>query len=113
MESNVNKQKAPDFSHFVELTLRNRMPWKTLNSLLFDLAPTLNETREIIRILLKELEALHTTLQKKDKEVKAYENYDLTAKTQMSSIENQNWSLETQNNIQENELQRPVQEDKK
>ena len=80
---------------------------------MFNLAPTLNETREIISILLKELEALHTTLQKKDKEVKAYENYDLTAKTQMSSIENQNWSLETQNNIQENELQRPVQEDKK
>ena len=89
------------------------MPWKTLTILLKDLAPTLNETREIISILLKELEALHTTLQKKDKEVKAYENYDLTAKTQMSSIENQNWSLETQNNIQENELQRPVQEDKK
>ena len=105
MESNVNKQIAPDFSHFVTLTLQNRMPWKMLSLILVNLAPTLDETREIICILLKELEALHSTLQKKDIEVKVHENYDLTAKTQMSNIENQNLSIETetQSPVQDNE----------
>ena len=76
MESNVSQGTKPDFSNFVALTLENRMPWKTLNSLLFDLAPTLNETREIISILLKELEALQSTLQKKEKELAKYQNCD-------------------------------------
>ena len=70
MESNVNKQIAPVFSHFVALTLENRMQWKTLSFLLKDLAPSLTEIREIICILLKELEGLQTTLKKKDKELK-------------------------------------------
>ena len=74
MESNVIKGTKPDFSNFVALTLENRMQWKTLSFLLKDLAPTLDETREIICILLKELEALQSTLQKKEKELAKYEN---------------------------------------
>ena len=70
MESNVNKGTKPDFSNFVALTLENRMPWKTLSLLLNDLAPTLNETREIIiSILLKELEALQSRFKQKEKEL--------------------------------------------
>ena len=72
MESSVCKGTKPEFSHFVTLTLKNRMPWKTLSFLLKDLAPTLNETREIINILLKELEALQLTLQKKEKEISKF-----------------------------------------
>ena len=86
MESNVNIHLTPDFSHFVALTLQNRMQWKTLSLLLFDLAPTLNETREIICILLKELEALHLILQKKDKELEKYQNDGFVAVTQNSNF---------------------------
>ena len=72
MESIVSKGTKPEFLHFVVLTLENRMPWKTLNNLLIELAPSLNETREIINILLKELETLQSTLQKKEKELAKY-----------------------------------------
>ena len=67
MEPNVDKDLIPDFSHFVRLTLKNRMPWKTLGLLLKDLAPSLNETRGIICILLKELETLQSRLQMKER----------------------------------------------
>ena len=86
------KGTKPDFSNFVALTLENRMPWKTLNSLLFDLAPTLNEPREIIGILLKELE---------EKELTKYENSTLTANILKSNIKHQKITLETE--IEENE----------
>ena len=59
MESNICKGTKNDFSYFVDMALQNRMPWKTLASLLTDLAPTLNETREVVRILLKELGPIH------------------------------------------------------
>ena len=65
MESNICKGTKNDFSYFIDMALQNRMPWKTLASLLTDLAPTLNETREIVRILLHELEAMKSTLQNK------------------------------------------------
>ena len=47
MEPNICKGTRNDFSYFVDMALQNRMPWKTLASLLTDLAPTLNETREM------------------------------------------------------------------
>ena len=73
MESNIYKGTKNDFSYFVDMALQNRMPWKTLASLLTDLAPTLNDTREVISILLKELEALKSTLQKKDELLEKYQ----------------------------------------
>ena len=106
MESNVNIEITPDFSHFVALTLQDRMPWKMLSSILINLAPTLNETREIICILLKELEALQSTLQKKEKELAKYQNCGSLTKTQESNIEHQKKTLETEtttDDIQENE----------
>ena len=67
MESNNERITKKHFSHFVLMTLQNRMSWKTLASLFTELAPTLNETREIISILLKEVKALQSTLQKKER----------------------------------------------
>ena len=58
-----------DFSHFVNMALQDRMTWKTLATLLHDFAPTLNETREVISILLKEFETLHLAFQAKAEEV--------------------------------------------
>ena len=105
MESNVYKGSKTDFSYFVTMTLQNRMPWKMLSSNLFNLAPTLNETKEIILILLKELETLHLILQKKDQELSKYQSSSFTAEIQISNIEHQNKTLETEittDEIQEN-----------
>ena len=109
MESNVNIHLTPDFSHFVALTLQNRMPWKTLNSLLKDLAPTLNETREIICILLKELETLQSSLQKKEKELLNYQNDSFIAEIPKSNS-NSEHHKNTIDEIQEDEQQSSVPE---
>ena len=90
MESNFSKGTKPDFSNFVALTLENRMQWKTLSFLLKDLAPSLNETREIISILLKELETLHSILKMKDKELEIYQKNSSSEKSQENNAENQN-----------------------
>ena len=77
------------------------MAWKKLAMILKDLAPTLNETREIICILLKELEGLQLALKKKDKELEKYRNVG-------APEDSQNILLETQiiaDDVQENELQ--------
>ena len=73
MSSTQSKHNKYDFSHFVSLALRNTIPWPTLSMLFKDLAPTLNETREIIKVLLKELEALQSTLQQKEKQLEKYQ----------------------------------------
>ena len=56
--------KALSVSHLVGMALQNTMPWKTLAILLKDLSPTLGESREVIDILVKELEALQLSFQK-------------------------------------------------
>ena len=65
----TNDRNKNDFSYFISMALQKTMPWTTpwttLAILLKDLAPTLNETREIISILLKELESLQSVLEKK------------------------------------------------
>ena len=96
MESNVYKGSKTDFSYFVTMTLQNRMPWKMLSSNLFNLAPTLNETKEIILILLKELETLHLILQKKHQELAKYQSSSFTAEIQISNIEHQSKTLESE-----------------
>ena len=78
MESNINKGTKTDFSYFVRMALQDNLAWKSLAMILKDFAPTLIETREVISILLKELEALQSTLKKKDKELKMYQNSNFT-----------------------------------
>ena len=73
MESNIERITKTHFSHFIIMTLQNRMSWKTLASLFTELAPTLNETREIISILLKELEALQSIIQQKEELLQKYQ----------------------------------------
>ena len=67
MDSSVNKT---DFSYFVRMALENNIPWKSLAMIFKDLTPTLDETREVISILVKELEALQLALKEKDRELK-------------------------------------------
>ena len=73
MNTKCYKGTKNDFSHFINMALQERMPWKILSFLLKRLAPTLNETREIICILLTELEALQSTLHDKEKEIENYQ----------------------------------------
>ena len=73
MELNVCKGTKTDFSYLVGMALQRRMTWKALEILLIDVAPTLNETREVISILLKELENLHCAFEKNKEVLKKYE----------------------------------------
>ena len=66
-------------SHLVGMALQNTMPWKTLAILLEDLSPTLSEAREVINILLKELETLQLSLQRKQKELENYQEENVTS----------------------------------
>ena len=69
MEQNLCRGTRNDFSYFVKMALQNRMPWNVLAFNLNSLAPTLNETKEIIGILVKELETLQLTLKKKEQQL--------------------------------------------
>ena len=73
MGTKTYKGNKTDFSHFVKMALQDRMSWKTLETLLNDFAPTVNETREVISILLKELEALYLEFQKNKEVLKKYQ----------------------------------------
>ena len=88
MESNVYNGTKTDFSYFIRMALQDNMPWKTLTMLLKDLAPTLDGTREVIGILLRELEVLQLALKEKDKELENYQNVG-------ASVDNQNLTLKT------------------
>ena len=71
---------ALEVSYLVGMALQNTMPWNTLAILLKKLSPTLNEAREIINILLKELETLQLSLQKNKKELeKCHNENDIVA----------------------------------
>ena len=78
MESNVYKT---DFSYFVRMALQDNMAWKSLSMILKDLTPSLDETREVIVILLKELEAQQLSLKEKDSELKMYQTVGASVQT--------------------------------
>ena len=113
MDSNICKGTKNDFSYFVDMALQNRMPWKTLASLLTDLAPTLNETREVVRILLKELETLKLSLQKRNELLEKYqkENDTFEETEQNYSQEIDDLSLETETINDESVVETEVIED--
>ena len=74
MKPKICKGTKNDFSLYIRMALQDRMPWKILAMLLNDVAPTLNETREIISILLEELETLRLAFQEKQEELKMYQD---------------------------------------
>ena len=88
MESKEYKGTKIDFSYFIGMTLQNNMAWDTLAIIMKELAPTLDESREVVSILLKELEMMQSILKTKEKEIEMYRNNG-------SSEDPQNISLET------------------
>ena len=51
----------------IKLTIENKMSWTTLASLLDGIAPTLKDCKQLIRILLKELQIVYMYKQIKNK----------------------------------------------
>ena len=89
MDSNICKGNKTDFSYLIGMALQNRMQWNILALLFQNLAPTLNETREIISILLKELESLQSILQKKEKLSENHQRgSDNVEGTKLSKVQN-------------------------
>ena len=57
MENNVSMEKVPlDFQYFIRVTIQKEMTWSTLSFLLTDLAVTPEKSKQVIKILVKELE---------------------------------------------------------
>ena len=67
-------------SYFVKMALQNTISWTSLAIILKDLAPTIDEARDVISILLNELESLQSSLDKKDKVLEEYQNKFLLEK---------------------------------
>ena len=86
-------------SHFVGMALQNTLPWTSLAILLRDLSPTLIEAREVINILLKELETLQSSLQRKQNELESYQKGNL-----MTSVESEVNNYQELDNSLQNEL---------
>ena len=88
MEPIICKGTKSDFTYLISMALQNRMQWKVLDSLFQNLAPNLNETREIISILLKELEALKSALQEKERMLKKYQGSKIVEESEIMKVQN-------------------------
>ena len=86
MNSTMCIGTSSDFILYLKMALQKRLPWKTLAIIFTDVAPTLSETREIITILLKELETLHLALLPKQTELKEYQDKNQTVLDTENSI---------------------------
>ena len=53
-------EKNLDFEYFVNLALLNKLPWDPLIVIQNDSTPTLKKSKEVIEILVKELEKRRT-----------------------------------------------------
>ena len=51
-----SNMKVNDYQYFIQSAVQKDLPWNTLVMFLTDLAPTLDQSREVIKILVHELE---------------------------------------------------------
>ena len=52
----INKKVTVDFQYFITLAIQKELSWKMLEFFLTDLTTTLAQSKEVIRLLVKELE---------------------------------------------------------
>ena len=73
-ESNntLNKVTINDFCYLIDMALQNKIPWKSFSSFLMDITQSLEDSKQVMKILLEKLEALHFKLIKKEKETKLH-----------------------------------------
>ena len=55
-EDAINQRVTIDYQYFIQSALKRKLSWNTLAYFLTDLAPTLDKSREVIKILVQELE---------------------------------------------------------
>ena len=58
----IGSQVNVDFGYFISLALQSKLSWRLLPSILADFTPTLETSKKVIEVLLKELKALHLQL---------------------------------------------------
>ena len=60
-----DERRLVDFEYFIQSAVHNKLPWNTLAYFLTDLAPTLDKSRQVIKILVQELEKWVTKVENK------------------------------------------------
>ena len=69
MSSNVE-----DFKCLIGMALKNKFSWKSLGNLLEEMAPTLIECKQLVSVLLTELQTLHENKQNQPEGNETFEN---------------------------------------
>ena len=87
MDPIICKGIKSNFTYLISMALQNRMQCNILALLFQNLAPTLNETREIISILLKELEALQSVLLENKNMLEKYKESESVKKSVMMKVQ--------------------------
>ena len=64
----LDERRLVDFEYFIQSAVDNKLPWNTLAYFLIDLAPTLDKSRQVIKILVQELEKWVTKVENETKE---------------------------------------------
>ena len=114
------KSTTTDFCYLIDMALQNKMPWNSLASLLKDLTPNLEDSHEVIAILLKKLQTLHLqTLEKENqenligKDVNLISNDSQTQNVEIdlhTKIEIENFEPDlVENHIESNDLEKTVE----
>ena len=69
----LKKVTISDFCYLIDMALENKIPWKSFGSFLIDITQSLEDSRQVMKILLEKLEALHFKLLKKENETKLHD----------------------------------------
>ena len=57
VEDNIFKERVLiDFKYFIQSAIEKKISWPTLSSILMELPPTLDKSKEVIKILVQEFE---------------------------------------------------------
>ena len=94
-----------NFKYFVSLAMQNKMSWEGLAFVLDDLASTLPKSKEVIQVLLKELQKLQSRYSEEGKEVIQIDDHQLNFENEMmetddTAIDRDSNDFEDQNSIE-------------
>ena len=76
------------------MALQNNLPWNSLALILDDLTPTLSKSKDVIKVLLEELQRLHLKLQRKNFNTESVKD---TSLVQGEPYEDEEISIESEN----------------
>ena len=97
-----------EFQYFIELAVQKKLEWNTLVHFLTDLAPTLDKSRQVIRILVQELEKWVTKVENEIEEeiiapndiAETKESKDLILHGEISLATSEMFDSEDESNVQ-------------